>query len=598
MSAVNSEDEKRGVRLSSSLPRQTSSSPGHSTNRHHHQSNTSSPSDNRPQSQIQVQLPSISSNIFHGTRCERIKPEEEGQLHGVPRGGAVLAVPSITSPCPSPQASTYWSGKVTAAPSVSQLKAHQWPVLPPISPVKEPSEVISSKREGSFHNCEDGRWSSTAISELSSSESHVFEELEAVAPPSTSCLSQDEWCDCSYSPSPNSELTTGLDALTVGCDSGNLGSLSRVQLLLLNRVQPVTLQSPLGFDEDFPLVEESTCDHLEFTSAGDLRPSAACSAAPSWSFVGKVQEHKSSASDEVSCSSLAVDLSPSPTLRPSTCNFDPSDEEGAIENECKLDDGRCWEESSNSNERYGSEEEARKMEFRKTKVLNMLSRLQGGNARPLSRNGCSNFEDFDFLAKYCIFSPEKLDEYKRAFESEDNDGDGYISCFQVLLALKNIIPAELLSDEEEIYVYRILEMVDFKVTDGLVDLRLFAVIASLAQKIATMDDFMRSLINNMDFRSLEVRLFKAKQLFLFLLEEQPEDVGPQQGFISSEQLLLELKAGGIHLEQEAAIRLQLQNIPPLDLLGFLAYLPLFMIIHNSVIANPLDHSSSLRVEKR
>lgn len=34
---------------------------------------------------------------------------------------------------------------------------------------------------------------------------------------------------------------------------------------------------------------------------------------------------------------------------------------------------------------------------------------------------------------------------------------------------------------------QILEMVDFRVTDGLVDLRLFAVISSLAQKIATME---------------------------------------------------------------------------------------------------------------
>ncbi|KAK2882882.1 hypothetical protein Q8A73_021815 [Channa argus] len=199
----------------------------------------------------------------------------------------------------------------------------------------------------------------------------------------------------------------------------------------------------------------------------------------------------------------------------------------------------------------------------------------------------------DFLAKYCIFSQEKLAEYKRAFEAEDSDGDGYISCLQVLLALKNIIPPELLSDEEEFYVYRILEMVDFRVTDGLVDLRLFAVIASLAQKIATMDEFMRSLISNMDFRSLEVRLFKAKQLFLFLLDDQQRDAGAHEGFISAEQLLLELKAGGIHLEQEAAIRLELQHIPPLDLLDFLAYLPLFMLIHKSVISNPLNDSCNL-----
>ncbi|XP_059182378.1 uncharacterized protein LOC131961126 [Centropristis striata] len=243
---------------------------------------------------------------------------------------------------------------------------------------------------------------------------------------------------------------------------------------------------------------------------------------------------------------------------------------------------------------HRSEEKDRRMEERKTKVLNMLSKLQDDKPhQPNSNKGRSNFEDFDFLAKYCIFSQEKLAEYKRAFEAEDEDGDGYISCLQVLLALKNIIPPELLSDEEEIYVYRILEMVDFRVTDGLVDLRLFAVIASLAQKIATMDEFMRSLITDMDFRSLEVRLFKAKQLFLFLLEEQRGDAGAQRGFISAEQLLLELKAGGIHLEQEAAVRLELQHIPPLDLLDFLAYLPLFMLIHKSVIANPLDDFCNL-----
>lgn len=85
----------------------------------------------------------------------------------------------------------------------------------------------------------------------------------------------------------------------------------------------------------------------------------------------------------------------------------------------------------------------------------------------------------------------------------------------------------------------------------------------------------------------------AQQLFLFLLEEQRGDGGAQQGFISAEQLLLELKAGGIHLEQEAAIRLELQHIPPLDLLDFLAYLPLFMLIHKSVISNPLDDSGNL-----
>ncbi|XP_054624661.1 uncharacterized protein LOC129177485 [Dunckerocampus dactyliophorus] len=223
----------------------------------------------------------------------------------------------------------------------------------------------------------------------------------------------------------------------------------------------------------------------------------------------------------------------------------------------------------------------------------MLYKLQDDSGRRRGdANICSDFDDFDFLAKFCIFGPDKLEEYKNAFQAEDTDEDGYISCIQVVDALKSIVPAELLSDQEEIYVYRILALVDFRVTDGLVDLRLFAVIASLAQKIAAMDDFMRSLVTKMDFRSLEVRLFKVKQLFLFLLEEQRGDEGSLRGFISAEQLLLELKAGGIHLEKEAAITQKLQNLPPLDLLDFLAYLPLFMLIHKSVVANPL-HDSGL-----
>lgn len=51
------------------------------------------------------------------------------------------------------------------------------------------------------------------------------------------------------------DLSPGLAALTVGCDSGNLGSLSRVQLLMLNRQVPDTIPSPSSFEEDLLSVE-------------------------------------------------------------------------------------------------------------------------------------------------------------------------------------------------------------------------------------------------------------------------------------------------------------------------------------------------------
>ncbi|KAG7225573.1 hypothetical protein INR49_004979 [Caranx melampygus] len=521
--------------------------------------------------------------------------------------------------------------KLTPSPPLSRrLETHRWPVLPPISPVRGRCGTAASRS-----------------SELSCSRSHEFDELEAIAPRSTSCLSLEPASDSSGHPSPDTDLSPGLAALTVGCDSGNLGSLSRVQLLLLDRAEPEILMSPCGLEEEeLDWISPRTEYDPRPTSEGALRPLTAGSVHERCDSAGKVQENKSDQSEgrgSGSPSSWIIDPSPSynmfrPSSSPCPSNHSSSTHEGAPTEEApnyqveSSDGGRSPESVEDR-----AEEKERRMEERKTKVLNVFSKLQDDTPRQnKSSKGCSNFEEsplirscdaaltpnkcvesrvtpmssschllcvaveqqlsvlVEFLAKYCIFSQEKLDEYKRAFEAEDSDGDGYISCLQVLLALKSIIPPELLSDEEEIYVYRILEMVDFRVTDGLVDLRLFAVIASLAQKIATMDEFMRSLISSMDFRSLEVRLFKAKQLFLFLLEEQRGGGGggAQQGFISSEQLLLELKAGGIRLEQEAAVRLELQHVSPLDLLDFLAYLPLFMLIHKSVISNPFNDSGT------
>ncbi|KAM9704837.1 uncharacterized protein ACNS7B_001264 isoform 1-T1 [Menidia menidia] len=495
------------------------------------------------------------------------------------QGGATLAFPSTSwSSCPSPQRSGQRSDSgpvLTPSPPTSRLESRRWPVLPPISPVR-------------------GRSAASRGSELSCSQSRMFDELEAIAPLSASCSSLDQPSDSSASPSPATDLSPGLAALTVGCESGNLGSLSRVQLLLLDRQMPETLLSPFGVEEAFSPTQDWPDEMMNYSDPGD---SAGGGVAGRWDSEEEVRGCISDWSEggSGSPSSWIIDPSPSPHMlraseSPCQSNHGIHSNNGSPTEEEPIHPGTGDQvQRRPSSLERGAEERDRQAEERKIKVLSMLSKLQDSTPRQSkTTKRHSNFEDFDFLAKYCIFSQEKLAEYKRAFEAEDSNGDGYISCLQVLLALKTITPPELLSDEEEIYVYRILEMVDFRVTDGLVDLRLFAVIASLAQKIASMDEFMRSLIADMDFRSLEVRLFKAKQLFLFLLEEQQGEAGARRGFISGEQLLLELKAGGIHLEQEAAIRLELQRIPPLDLLDFLAHLPLFMLVHKSVISNPLN----------
>ncbi|MCJ8742984.1 hypothetical protein PDJAM_G00088510 [Pangasius djambal] len=524
------------------------------------------------------------------------------------------------SPCPA-----YPDSRMASASPLevrSDWKTCRWPILPPITSQR------GSQGSRASHS-----------SPISCSQSDMFAELEAAAPRSVSCQSLDH-ADCSDMEitSPKTDLSPGLAALTVGCDSGDLGSLSRVQLLLLERGASEGLEPPMDAEWNSPIEErgdyepglqvwslgipqhyQCTDPYVQVSSSVsqsarhfplgqvDIRSGTPglsdaedISRSSSWSLSCGSRENtpceekaQSGGSDLISDTNLhlsAQPIEPRVTEETSQRAACPGKREqpatGVRRGPNHIKDRR---------RRHHRRMLGGKEEERKTKALQIYTKLRDGNkpTEPSKPRSCSRFEDFDFLAKYCIISPEKLAAYRRAFEAVDSDGDGYLSCFQVLLALKEIIPPELLTEEEEIYVYRILELVDFSVSEGLTDLRLFAVVASLAQKIATLDDFMRSLISKMDFQSLEMKLYKAKQLFLFLLEGQSEGTEARQGRISAEQLLVELKAGGIHEEHEEEVRRELRSLRSLDLLDFLAHLPLFILIHNSIIANPLDDSSNL-----
>ena len=65
---------------------------------------------------------------------------------------------------------------------------------------------------------------------------------------------------------------------------------------------------------------------------------------------------------------------------------------------------------------------------------------------------------------------------------------------------------------------------------------------------------------------------------------------PDTNRISIDQLCVELRAGGVSLEHEQEVREKLGHLGSLDLLDFMSYVPLFIMIHTSVIHNPLDDS--------
>lgn len=74
---------------------------------------------------------------------------------------------------------------------------------------------------------------------------------------------------CYFSPPP-AELSPGLAALTVGCDSGNLGALSRVQLLLLDRVEAEAPPSPFSLEEELSVGQDWSDLRMQYlNSAGE-----------------------------------------------------------------------------------------------------------------------------------------------------------------------------------------------------------------------------------------------------------------------------------------------------------------------------------------
>ncbi|XP_064617348.1 uncharacterized protein LOC135481447 isoform X3 [Liolophura sinensis] len=196
----------------------------------------------------------------------------------------------------------------------------------------------------------------------------------------------------------------------------------------------------------------------------------------------------------------------------------------------------------------------------------------------IEKDSGPRFEDYDFLAKYCIFDRGSHHSFKEAFQSVDPDNP-WLSGQQVIRALKSLNTK--LSEVEDEYLRRILELMGYDVSTGA-DFKLFSVIAALSKRISALDDWMKDLIGKIDFASLEMKMDLWKALWEC-------SVDTESNTVSLDQLCVELQAGGISREHQFDVRRKLGHLTSLDLLDFLSYIPLFVIIHESVVKNPFSN---------
>nr|XP_022291830.1 uncharacterized protein LOC111103095 isoform X8 [Crassostrea virginica] len=231
------------------------------------------------------------------------------------------------------------------------------------------------------------------------------------------------------------------------------------------------------------------------------------------------------------------------------------------------------------------EDELRRQELlekRRQKQMELLEKMKSRQNNVKSEveyiDGVPSFEDYGFLSKYCIFNRGMLEMYKRTFDVVDDECKGWLNGIEAMIALRGV--NNRLTMQEEEYLYRILEITGYNISKGA-DFKLFSVLAALSHRISAVDDWMKLLIDTMDFRTLEMKTFMCKTLWEC-------NVDKETNRISLDQLCIELRAGGISEKHEREVREKLAHLKSLDLLDFLTYIPLFIMIHQSVVDNPLS----------
>ena len=116
----------------------------------------------------------------------------------------------------------------------------------------------------------------------------------------------------------------------------------------------------------------------------------------------------------------------------------------------------------------------------------------------------------------------------------------------------------------------------------MVSLKVFVLVASVARRINQLEGTVGTMIDGLSSQDLVAELGRAKRLFYMHVR------GTLLQTMTLDDLALELKAGGIAPEHEASIiaKLRSEGLAELTLVDFLAYCPLFLGMHDSIVKNP------------
>ncbi|XP_032242088.2 uncharacterized protein LOC5516299 isoform X2 [Nematostella vectensis] len=197
----------------------------------------------------------------------------------------------------------------------------------------------------------------------------------------------------------------------------------------------------------------------------------------------------------------------------------------------------------------------------------------------------------DYLAQYRLVDRSKIEVYGRAFTVEDEDEEGILTYEQMLMALEGVPTITGMSRQQLNYVLQVLEINSV----SRISFKMFAVITALCERVITLDPMVKDLVEGLDLSQTEWKLDLYKNMFYVTGDRSAT-------FISSENLRIELKAGGLsQIQEDHVIRHIMQTSDDdkkISFLDYMAYLPLFLSIHENICANALDMSRDKYTKKK
>ncbi|XP_074645814.1 uncharacterized protein LOC141902071 [Tubulanus polymorphus] len=191
--------------------------------------------------------------------------------------------------------------------------------------------------------------------------------------------------------------------------------------------------------------------------------------------------------------------------------------------------------------------------------------------------------EIDFLNHYRLVDPNKVEMYAKAFVCEDEDFDCALNYREMKTSLEGVPTIQHLTRKQMDYVLGVLKINDSK----QVTFKMFAVAVALGERITQMDSYCKHLIEIANLMDIERKVDLYKAMF-YCNQSSDRDAN----FITSESLRIELMAGGLSWKQQEYImdKMQPNNFREISFLDYMAYIPLFLSMHENICDNPLDMS--------